>query len=120
MPNGVLGVVYEENKTKLSDTNRTLRVNSVFDEYVYWNYDKIPSDNDALIKALDWIEISKSVRKLPRCIINSTTRFNDFFSFSLQFQQPADPAKLSEFIENQKSSAAVKLKTEESNGIDEE
>lgn len=63
-PDGVLGVVYEENKTKLSEANRTLKVNSVFNEYVYWNYDKIPSDNDALIKALDWIEISKSVRTL--------------------------------------------------------
>lgn len=61
-PDGVLGVVYEENKTKLSETNRTLKVHSVFNEYVYWNYDKIPSDNDAIIKALDWIEISKSVR----------------------------------------------------------
>lgn len=61
-PDGVLGVVYEENKTKLSEANRTLKVNSVFNEYIYWNYDKIPSDNDALIKALDWIEISKSVR----------------------------------------------------------
>ncbi|KAG4076197.1 hypothetical protein HA402_014746 [Bradysia odoriphaga] len=63
-PEGMLGVVYEENKTKLSEANRTLKVNSVFNEYVYWNYDKIPSDNDALIKALDWIQISKSVRIL--------------------------------------------------------
>lgn len=60
----MLGVVYEENKTKLSETNRTFKVNSVFNEYVYWNYDKIPSDNDALIKALDWIQIAKSVRIL--------------------------------------------------------
>lgn len=61
-PDGLLGVVYEENKTKLSEAKRTLKVNAVFNEYVYWNYDKIPSDNDGLIKALDWIEISKSVR----------------------------------------------------------
>lgn len=81
-PDGVLGVVYEENKTKVSETNRVMKVNSVFDEYVYWNYDKIPSDNDAIIKALDWIEISKSVRlndfRIVCTRIHMTTKFTCF------------------------------------------
>ncbi|KAJ6633704.1 hypothetical protein Bhyg_15530 [Pseudolycoriella hygida] len=77
-PEGLLGVVYEENKTKLSETNRTLKVNSVFDEYIYWNYDKIPSSNDALVKGLDWMEIAKS------------------------FMEPLDPDRVAEFAKNRK------------------
>lgn len=29
-----------------------------FKEFTYWNYDKIPSKNDAFEKALDWMELS--------------------------------------------------------------
>jgi len=62
VPAGYKGLVLQEKKQPLVENiERNLHVSRVFDELVYWNYDSIPSSNDALIKALDWIEISHAV-----------------------------------------------------------
>lgn len=41
---------------------RNLYSNKIFSEFTYWNYDKMPSKNDALAAALDWIDIAEAVR----------------------------------------------------------
>lgn len=32
-----------------------------FKEFTYWNWDEIPSNEDAVMKALQWIDISKAI-----------------------------------------------------------
>jgi len=40
----------------------------------------------------------------------------DWIDISQSFQQPADPEKLAEFIQNQKTNAEVKKESEKENG----
>lgn len=32
-----------------------------FKDFVYWNWDKKPSKNDNIVKAMDWIDIAEAV-----------------------------------------------------------
>ncbi|XP_076176414.1 ribonuclease H2 subunit C isoform X2 [Ptiloglossa arizonensis] len=32
-----------------------------FSYFTYWNYDKLPSKNDALVAAIDWIDIAEAL-----------------------------------------------------------
>lgn len=34
-----------------------------FDEFSYWNWDELPNNNDAVVKALGWINISKAIHE---------------------------------------------------------
>lgn len=62
VPEHYKGVVFKETQKPLSDAaERFFKVNHVFDEFTFWNYDKIPSMNDALHKALDWIKVANVV-----------------------------------------------------------
>lgn len=59
LPMNLQGVILRENE-KLG-LERELKFGGKFDEFTYWNYDKIPSENDAYRKALHWIKISEAV-----------------------------------------------------------
>lgn len=62
VPSGHKGIVFKETQKPLSDTvERTFKVDKIFDRFTYWNYDLNPSENDALHKALDWIQVAKAV-----------------------------------------------------------
>lgn len=43
-----------------------------FNEFTYWNWDELPSDNDAVVKALQWINISKAIHasNSAKCVIH--------------------------------------------------
>lgn len=40
------------------DSDRTLQASGLFDKFTYWNYDKVPSNGDAIKQALQIIPIS--------------------------------------------------------------
>lgn len=48
---------------KESDRNKTSLKS--FDDFTYWNWDELPSDNDTVVKALQWINISKAIHGYP-------------------------------------------------------
>lgn len=43
---------------------RNLYAVNNFDTITYWNWSKIPSKNDAIMQALDWIDIAEAVSKI--------------------------------------------------------
>lgn len=56
------GMTFMENKkTDAEGKNRNLYCTGTFSQFTYWNYDRIPSKNDALSAALDWIDIADAV-----------------------------------------------------------
>lgn len=62
MPKGYSGITFfEYKKPDTEDVERNIYSNGKFSEFTYWNYDKIPSKNDALAAALDWIDIAEAV-----------------------------------------------------------
>ncbi|XP_062559611.1 uncharacterized protein LOC134224291 [Armigeres subalbatus] len=59
LPENYCGVIFQETSKPLSsEEERNFSFAGAFKEFTYWNYDKIPSKNDAFEKALDWMELS--------------------------------------------------------------
>ncbi|XP_035903631.1 ribonuclease H2 subunit C [Anopheles stephensi] len=57
---GYTGVMFQETKKPLSaDDDRTLTFAGAFRDFTYWNYDRNPSRNDPLAKALTWLQLSE-------------------------------------------------------------
>ncbi|XP_025158584.1 ribonuclease H2 subunit C isoform X3 [Harpegnathos saltator] len=62
VPAGYKGMIFMENKkTDTEGKNRNLYRTGTFSQFTYWNYDRIPSKNDALSAALDWIDIADAL-----------------------------------------------------------
>ena len=62
VPTNYKGVVYKESRKPLDEsTQRSFNVSGTFNKFTYWNYDKVPTANDALQKATDWADVSHSV-----------------------------------------------------------
>lgn len=62
IPNGYKGITFfEHKKPDAENMQRNLYSTGVFSEFTYWNYDKVPSKNDTLIAALDWIDIAEAL-----------------------------------------------------------
>ncbi|XP_036148819.1 uncharacterized protein LOC105833460 [Monomorium pharaonis] len=54
------GIILMENKKINTETKeRNLYCTGTFSKFTYWNYDRIPSKNDTLVAALDWVDIAK-------------------------------------------------------------
>lgn len=51
----------ENKKADIEKKIRNLYCTETFSQFTYWNYDKIPSKNDSLVAALDWIDIAEAV-----------------------------------------------------------
>lgn len=63
VPDGYNGMTFMENKkSEIESRNRNLYCTGTFSQFTYWNYDSVPSKNDALAAALDWIDIAEAVR----------------------------------------------------------
>lgn len=62
VPEGYVGVVLHESirPTREKDERKFYVVNK-FKDLIYWNWDRIPSKNDAFLKALDWIDIAEAL-----------------------------------------------------------
>uniref|UniRef100_A0A8D8CZ33 Ribonuclease H2 subunit C n=1 Tax=Culex pipiens TaxID=7175 RepID=A0A8D8CZ33_CULPI len=62
LPVGYTAVMFQETKKPLSaDEDRNFSFAGAFKQFTYWNYDKIPTKNDPLEKALDWMELSRAL-----------------------------------------------------------
>lgn len=62
VPKGYTGMTFfEYKKPETDEAERNIYATGSFTEFTYWNYDKIPSKNDAFISALDWIDIAEAV-----------------------------------------------------------
>lgn len=62
VPESHCGVVFQEDQRPLDETaERTFKVAGIFNEFIYWNYDKQPSDNDKLKQALIWNNLAEAV-----------------------------------------------------------
>ncbi|XP_058053501.1 ribonuclease H2 subunit C [Anopheles bellator] len=60
LPAGHTGVILQETKKPLSDDeDRNLTFAGAFRDFTYWNYDRNPSRNDPLAKALNWLQLSE-------------------------------------------------------------
>ena len=57
VPDGYAGVILRENKHFDSD-DKELKITGTFNEFVAWNWDKEPSRDDKLVKALQWINVA--------------------------------------------------------------
>lgn len=62
VPESHRGVVFQEDQRPLDENaERTYKVAGIFNEFIYWNYDKQPSDNDKLKQALIWNNLAEAV-----------------------------------------------------------
>ncbi|KAH0955461.1 hypothetical protein HN011_007806 [Eciton burchellii] len=62
IPTEYKGMMFIENKkSDIENKDRHLYNAGTFSQFTYWNYDKIPSKNDALAAALDWIDIAEAL-----------------------------------------------------------
>lgn len=62
VPNGYSGFILKENKQWSSD-EKELKATGTFKEFVAWNWDKTPSEDDKVVKALDWISVANILHK---------------------------------------------------------
>lgn len=62
VPEPFHGVVFQEmNRPLEENAERTFKVNGVFKDFTYWNYNKEPSENDQLKQALQWNDFANAV-----------------------------------------------------------
>lgn len=56
------GIVFQELNRPLDENEeRTFKVNGLFSDFTYWNYDRDPSENDMIRQALQWVDFAKAV-----------------------------------------------------------
>lgn len=54
--------MFQETKKPLDeDSDRVFKVSGSFDSFTYWNYDKVPSNADAIKQALQIIPITNKL-----------------------------------------------------------
>lgn len=83
VPANYKGVMFIENKkADTENNNRNLYSTNAFSQFTYWNYDRIPSKNDAVAAALDWIDIAEAVSNFTNnsdtCILSTVLIFKSF------------------------------------------
>ncbi|CAK1554310.1 unnamed protein product [Leptosia nina] len=62
LPEGYRGVLLTEAKRPLNeDMERKFQVAGGFKEIIYWNWDKKPSKNDNVVRAMDWVDIAEAI-----------------------------------------------------------
>ncbi|XP_030565069.1 uncharacterized protein LOC115765563 [Drosophila novamexicana] len=61
VPDGYRGVVLQE--TDPNQEQRQLRLTGTFQDFTYWNYDKVPSKGDGYQQALIMLEVADALAK---------------------------------------------------------
>jgi hypothetical protein len=62
LPQGYRGIVAQETVKPMTEgAERNIHVMHTFTSFTYWNWDKPPCQNDALLSALDWVDVSEVV-----------------------------------------------------------
>nr|CAG4642185.1 EOG090X0IC1 [Eurycercus lamellatus] len=64
IPEGYTGLVLNETKKPLTEVeNRSLLVKEKFKELTIWNWDYLPTENDSIKQAMDWLLLSKVIHE---------------------------------------------------------
>lgn len=62
LPSGYKGLTFRErHKPDRENVERNFYATGTFSGFTYWNYDKLPSRNDAVVTAMDWIDIAEAL-----------------------------------------------------------
>ncbi|XP_063995223.1 ribonuclease H2 subunit C [Diachasmimorpha longicaudata] len=62
VPEGYKGLVLHEQKKPANPKKERKFVSTGgFSKFTYWNFDKLPSKNDTIVSALDWIDIAEAL-----------------------------------------------------------
>lgn len=62
LPAGYTGYVMKEEKRPFTDEeDRVMKATHKFSRFTYWNLETPPSNNDAIIKAMQWINIAAAL-----------------------------------------------------------
>lgn len=62
IPKGYLGfVLHESIRPSREKDERKFYVVNNFNKLIFWNWDKVPSDNDSITQALQWVDIAETV-----------------------------------------------------------
>nr|CAH7712545.1 unnamed protein product [Callosobruchus chinensis] len=62
IPEGYVGLVLHESiKPSTDKEERKFRITNTFSNITFWNWDKVPSKNDSITKALEWIDIAEAL-----------------------------------------------------------
>lgn len=70
VPEGYKGIVVQETRKPLDEqADRTLRIKGTFEEFTYWNYDKIPSLSDGYKQALQILNLAEVVSMKLRFLV---------------------------------------------------
>ena len=69
-------ILRESERLQIDGTERELKFGGKFSKFIYWNYDKNPSQNDCYQKALHWIKCSEAVGLLIKL---QSPRFHNLF-----------------------------------------
>ncbi|KXJ27137.1 ribonuclease H2 subunit C [Exaiptasia diaphana] len=73
VPVGYTGYVFKEERKPITDQeDRVLRATHKFSQFNYWNLETLPSENDAMIKAMQWIDIASVLHKVEDDTVNAT------------------------------------------------
>ncbi|XP_017124333.1 uncharacterized protein LOC108144180 [Drosophila elegans] len=64
VPEGYRGLVIQETEKPINESSdRQLRLTGVFEDFTYWNYDKVPSNGDAYRQALLLADVAEALSK---------------------------------------------------------
>jgi ribonuclease H2 subunit C len=62
VPENLQGLIFrEDDKLQIDDAERVLKCKGKFSKFTYWNYDRIPSENDAYRKSLHFLKVADAV-----------------------------------------------------------
>lgn len=66
MPDGYVGVlcVSEEDdgsRNTVNDSTTAAVTGEITEQLMYWNWDRIPTREDPLLSALDWVRVSEAI-----------------------------------------------------------
>lgn len=63
LPENLNGVIFRESES-LQSGDRTLKFGGNFTKFIYWNYNRLPSENDSLKKSFHYLDIVDAVSSL--------------------------------------------------------
>ncbi|XP_065223975.1 ribonuclease H2 subunit C [Planococcus citri] len=61
IPEGYCGYVLKKQPEDCDSSTKCYSIEQSFKKFAYWNLDKKPTSNDAIVSALDWFDISDAL-----------------------------------------------------------
>ena len=63
LPEGYSGLVLDTGVLAISGEKEKVRAVASFDEFTYWNYDRVPTGLDSLKQALQWTKVAEALHQ---------------------------------------------------------